>query len=96
MHAIAFDTTRIWTYVIVCAFCVAWVYCERVAQRPIFVKQSFLYLACATLMLNIFVRIPLMDNEVERFTNLQRLFLYTPVLIGSLAAVGSWRRARPL
>jgi hypothetical protein len=87
MHVIAWDTARIWTYVIVCAFCVAWLYAE-IGARAARVKRSWFWLlAIPTLILNILGRLPLMDGESERFTNPERLLLYAPVLVGSFAAM---------
>lgn len=94
MHAIAWDTERITTYVIVCAFSVAWIYADIVPSLRCGKIPHFYLFAFPTLFLNIFNRISLMDGEIERFTNRERLFLYAPVLISLSTAVYSHRFAK--
>ena len=42
------------------------------------------FTAIPTLVLNAFVRLPLMDGEIERFTHIDRALLYAPILIGAV------------
>lgn len=78
IHAIAWDTARISTYVIGNGFIAWWILAEtRTAQQA---DRLFLLLAFITLILNVLGKIPLMDGEVERFSNSIRLLLYLPAI----------------
>ena len=78
MHAVAWDTARISTYSIGGGFIASWILAEtRAAQRA---SHLFLLIALPALILNAFGRIPLMDDEVERFSDPVRLLLYLPAI----------------
>lgn len=80
MHAVAWDTARISTYLIGGAFIVCWILSEtRKAQER--TDNSILLIAFFALILNIFNRIPLMDARIERFSNMLRLVQYLPVIV---------------
>lgn len=79
MHAVAWDTGRISTYLIGSGFIAWWILSET--QKPQPTTHLFLLVAIPTLALNIFGRIPLMDGEVERFSNPIRLLLYGPAIV---------------
>jgi hypothetical protein len=83
MHAIAWDTERIWSYSIFAAFVVVWTYCEVVPLQKVRDPSWLVFVALPALVSNIFVRIPLMDNLVERYTNNTRLVVYAPLLFGT-------------
>ena len=90
MHAIAWDTARISSYVVGGAFICLWVFSEA---RP--AKSSgglIALLAVPALLLNIFYRYPLMDKEVERFTDMQRVMLYLPALLLGIYLIWVSRR----
>jgi hypothetical protein len=92
MHIVAWDTPRIWTFIILEAFLCLWIYSEiypSKTESPAIRLFSLLVLA-----LNILIRTPLMDNEVDRFTMIQRLALYAPVMIGSLSLLLSSKEVR--
>jgi hypothetical protein len=93
IHAVAWDTARISTYLLGSAFIAWWILAEtRTPQRT---NSLFLLLALPTLMLNVFGTIPLMDGEVERFSGPLRLLLYFPAVTFVAMAVfqnlgGNW------
>jgi len=82
MHALAWDTPRIWSRIIFSAFGIAWLYCEAVPQTRVRTAWWFWLLALFTLVVNMFIRIPLMDYWVERYTSTTRLMIYAPLLLG--------------
>jgi hypothetical protein len=84
MHLVAWDTSRIWTYSILCSFLVLWVYVELFpTRRPV---SQFIGLLClVALALNIMGLTPLMDGLKDHFEITTRLLLYTPVMGMALA-----------
>lgn len=87
MHAVAGDTARIWTFTVGGCFIAAWIVAERLEPQE---SQGLLpLLALPALLINIFGRTPLMDRELERFSDCQRLLLYTPTIVLALTAVRS-------
>lgn len=78
MHAVAWDTARISSYVVGGAFIAAWITFEI---RPDATMSSLPLLAVPAILLNLFTRYPLMDGEVERYTHGTRLVLYAPALV---------------
>ncbi|HEY6212589.1 MAG TPA: hypothetical protein VIW45_09905, partial [Vicinamibacterales bacterium] len=77
LHAVAWDTPRIGTYSIVCAFVICWVYAELYGpSEP--VSPAVTLLCAITLALNVVTRTPLMDNERDRLPLGARLVLYAP------------------
>ena len=76
MHVMAWDTARIWTYSILNAFLLLWVYVEvSVRRRP----SPFVTLLCLLgLLLNAIEVTPLMDGLSDHFDVTMRLLLYAP------------------
>ena len=98
LHAVAWDTARIWTYPLFAALGCAWLAAETTdVQRP--PRWPILgLLACPVIYWNLFARYPLLDHEVDRFSDAERLAVYAPFLIGSVVAVWLMRsrsRASP-
>ena len=65
------------------AFVVVWIYCEAVPHQKVRDPSWLVIVALPALVLNIFVRIPLMDDLVERYTNNTRLVVYAHLLFGT-------------
>jgi len=79
MHVMAWDTARIWTYSIVCAFLLMWTYIEVRGVRTL--PSQFVTLLCiVALFLNGIETTPLMDGLRDHFAVTTRLLLYTPVV----------------
>jgi len=79
MHAIAWDTSRIATYPIGGALIAWWIVQEtRTSRQP---NNAILIVGVLALIFNIFVRIPLMDDEMDRFSNLLRTLLLLPSFV---------------
>jgi hypothetical protein len=91
LHAVAWDTLRIGTYAIVCAFLTCWIYAEvRGPGRQVSAAAT---LVCGVaILLNVVTRTPLMDNERDGMPLSTRLALYAP-FVGGAAALA--RRGRP-
>ena len=86
LHASAWDTARIWSYPIGAAFIMFWIASEtNRAPVPLASRTVLAVIAMPALFANIVGRIPLLDGQVERFTNRTLLMLYAPVLISALA-----------
>jgi hypothetical protein len=84
MHLVAWDTSRIWTYSILCSFLLLWVYVELFPPRRS--ASQFIRLLClVALALNIMGVTPLMDGLKDHFDIATRLLLYTPVMGMALA-----------
>lgn len=78
LHFVAWDSVRISDYVLGSAFFAIWIFAERIS---FYCRRSELVLGGLLLLFNIFGQIPLMNNEVERFSWLWRLVLYAPTLV---------------
>jgi hypothetical protein len=79
MHVLAWDTARIWTYSILCAFFVLWIYVEMFPGRK--PTTQFIRLICLmVLFMNVIGVTPLMDGLRDHFDLTTRLLLYAPVL----------------
>jgi hypothetical protein len=93
MHAVAWDTARIWTYTIVAAFGCVLLYGggDRLATAA---GRRWLLVAAGPVVLsNVFALSPLMDGQVERFAAPTRALLYLPFLAGvALAIASGWRQ----
>ncbi len=83
MHAVAWDTSRIWTYPLMSALVMLWVF--GMALEPSESRSRVVWLATAALVPNVALSVPLMDALDERFGAAVRLVLYLPAL--ALAAV---------
>jgi len=93
MHAVAWDTARIWTYTIVAGFACAWLCGGHVGPAPAAGRRWLLAAAVPIVVANVLARSPLMDGQVERFTASTRVLLYLPVLAGAaLALARGWRQ----
>jgi len=85
MHLVAWDTARISTFVIASGFLSAWILAEcRGVQSS---HNLYLLIALPALVLNVFGAVPLMDDEVERFSALVRLALYSPAIVFVVALI---------
>lgn len=85
MHLVAWDTARIWTHTIICAFFTLWLYSEHyIAKRNI---STFAILYLAAFAANITILTPLMDGQSDHFSLSARLLLYAPVIAGSLILI---------
>jgi len=91
MHAVAWDTERIWTYVIPGALLATWILMETRATRPL--PAWSLLVALPVLLLNTSNHVPMMDGEWDRFTDPVRLLLYLPTLVFVIAVIGKNRQA---
>src|SRR6266550_1875193 len=92
MHVLAWDTARIWTYSILCAFFILWIYVELFPRRN--TTTPFIRLIClVALFLNMIGVTPLMDGLRDHFDVNTRLLLYAPVLTVALGLAWSDRHA---
>jgi MFS family permease len=89
MHAVAWDTARISTYLIGGAFIA---YCVIEGARPTQgVGGSYLLIALPALFVNIVGSVPLMDGKSDRYSLFARMLLYVPSLAVVIAiTVRSW------
>jgi hypothetical protein len=78
MHAVAWDAARISIYPLGSALIATWILAE-IKIQPIN-SHIFLSFAMIVLALNAFGRLPLMDGEIERFSNMARLLMYSPAI----------------
>jgi len=85
MHAVAWDTARISSYVVGGAFISVWIFLKTRKSQP--TEELFTLIAIPTLALNVFVHIPLMDDELDGFSDPERALLYLPALLFTLYAV---------
>jgi len=97
MHLVAWDTSRIWTYSILCAFLVLWVDVElRPARKTL--SQFVVFVSLVALFVNAIATTPLMDGLTDRLNVTTRLLLYAPVIVVGMV-LGGWdrteRRAKP-
>lgn len=83
LHLIAWDTSRIWSYPLLVAFLGVWGMSELGLVRTSAHKISprFFIPAVTILLLQFFAWTPLMDGEIERFSALMRVMIYTPFCI---------------
>jgi len=79
MHIIAFDTIRLSLNSIVVGFILIWVLARNIPFSKF--DPQIMIMAFPVLILNFFIRVPLMDNCVDGFTDFQRLLFYLPVFI---------------
>lgn len=89
LHAVAWDTARISSYVVAGAFIALWIHAET---RPMRSTGGLVALiAVPALVLNVFSRYPLMDNQEERFADITRFWLYLPALLWAVYVLSTWR-----
>jgi hypothetical protein len=91
MHVMAWDTARIWTYSILCAFLLLWAYIEVFRARA-GGSQFVRFLGIIALILNAIDVTPLMDGEKDHFDITMRVLLYAPVLAVALGLAWVDRR----
>jgi hypothetical protein len=79
MHLVAWDTARIWTYSVLTAFLMTWLYSELFPSR-LRVSAFVQLLALIALVLNAAELTPLMDGLKDHFDLTVRLLMYAPAL----------------
>ena len=96
LHTVAWDGPRITAYPICGAIFALWILSRTRAAAPAPDLQVLL-VAIPTLLVNIFTRIPLMDEQVERFTDVKRMACYFPAVALTFALLlrHVWRPAPP-
>lgn len=97
IHVVAWDTSRTWTYAILAAFFVLWVYTEVFGAGNC-VSGLVPMMALLAIVLNALTLTPLMDGLSDRLALTTRELLYAPVFASALALIwaessGSVRRA---
>ena len=98
MHAVAYDTSRIWTYPIGVTVLLLWVHAELGLVRSARLHGSLagtLY-AFGVVAGNLFQRTPLLDRVDERLTDGWRVLLYLPPLLIVVSVLGSNARPRTI
>jgi len=85
IHLVAWDTSRIWPYTILCSFLAFWIYAELVVPHQ--TDSLNIILCLAALAVNAVALTPLMDRRVDHFSLGTRLCLYAPVFAGALALI---------
>lgn len=88
MHLLAWDTQRIWTYTILCAFLLLWIYSENFMVVGKYWVNISLYILA--IFINVIILTPLFDGLSEYFSLTSRLLLYAPVLVGCLILAIGW------
>jgi hypothetical protein len=86
LHLVAWDTSRIWTYPLVVSMLALWGLSEIFPQTYTQIKgyKYFSIIIIAIIVFQLFSLIELMGGAQERFTNGQRILLYTPSLLAFL------------
>jgi hypothetical protein len=90
MHVMVWDTARVWTYAIVCAFLLLWIAVEQPPVRR--TSQFVLVVSLIALLVNVIGVTPLMDGLHDRFDVTTRLLLYAPVMAFAFVLAGRSRR----
>jgi hypothetical protein len=80
LHAVAWDTARIWTYPLLAGFVGAWILAEMAPAAPP-TSRLVRYAAFGVLLTNVYGHYPLMDGQVDRLSALARTLWYAPVLV---------------
>jgi hypothetical protein len=83
MHLSAWDTARIWSLSIATCFLAWWVVTERGDPQPC--SPAVRLLGLAALLSGVVLASPLMDDLSERYTLVERLWLYAPALGAAIA-----------
>jgi cytochrome bd-type quinol oxidase subunit 2 len=92
LHAVAWDTARIWTYTVVAGFGCVWLCGATDGAARAAHRRWLLAAAVPIVVANIMGRSPLMDGEIERFSLSTRAWLYLPFLAGAaIALADAWR-----
>jgi hypothetical protein len=79
LHLVAWDTDRIWTYVLANAFLALWAVAETTPPLD-GERRALRALGVLAIAVNAILATPLLDGLAERFTLGARLALYAPVL----------------
>jgi hypothetical protein len=96
LHAVAWDTARIWTYTIVAAFGCFWLSVATDGASRAAARRWLLAAAVPIVVANVVGRSPLMDGQIERFSLATRMLLYLPFFAGAmLAVIDGWHVKRP-
>lgn len=91
MHAVAWDTARIWTYTLGGTVIAYWILAETRQSRA--VHRWIVLMSVAVVILNAFSRMPLLDGRVERFSESTRVLLYLPAVLVLLAHIPARERS---
>ncbi len=94
MHLVAWDTARIWTDSIVCAFLGLWAIGSTRPVRGPDPLRGLGVLAVGSLLVNVLATTPLLDNLSDRLSLPLRVLLYAPVLV-ACAWLARDRRTAP-
>ncbi len=84
LHAIAWDTYRIWSFPFMILFLGFWILNSKITSRSDASEKMFLIEIIFAVISVLFVSLVpnnLLDNEVERFSLLERLVILLPLLI---------------
>lgn len=84
LHAIAWDTYRIWSFPFMILFLGFWILNSKITSRSDASEKMFLIEIIFAVISILFVSLVpnnLLDNEVERFSLLERLVILLPLLI---------------
>ncbi len=83
LHTVAWDTSRIWTDPLIVGVIGLWSICESFPQAPGKSRTHFpiVISSIMVIVLQIFATTELMDGVEERFSMVERIFLYAPSLI---------------
>lgn len=84
LHAIAFDTNRIWAYPLIVLMIGIFTISEIYPTAKLSNAWHFSAIAFLVVLSQLQMQTPLMGQLVERFSLPQRLILYTPALVGLL------------
>jgi hypothetical protein len=84
LHLVAWDTARIWSYVLIVALGCAWIAHEQGPVRRPWPLPLIGLAACPAIYWNFFQRYPLLDSLSERFTNNQRMLFYAPFVAAAI------------
>lgn len=81
LHVIAWDTSRIWTYPLIVIFILIWGVSELNPGLDIQVGTVFQLSWLAYIFIQFVMKIPLMDDQMGRFSPLERILISVPGLI---------------
>lgn len=92
IHAVAWDTTRIWGYTLITGFAIVVILAlaPPAAARPVTLPPGWMVAGvfAIALAMNVKGHLPLMDSEVDRFDLVGRGILYLPAAI--LLGIAIW------
>ncbi len=82
MYSVAFDVIRISLNILGIGMMVVWV--MKMNRRSVRFDTQFMFIGMTVLVINIFSRVPLMDRQIDGFSDIQRLFFYLPAVLYSV------------